>query len=135
MSSNPYHEKFVTLTSGPLFNFFSWINQTSHTYIIILMFLEMFLSFREYPRRSTGIKRVIAFFLIYVFVIHLVHFKLGIWAYPLLEVLNLPLKIAFYGFLICTGITMYIFGEKLNKIVWSQELLRLEEHDKRKKLY
>lgn len=111
----------------------SWLNHSTHTLILILVVLEMKITFREYPKRSTGLKRAVGFMAIYLSAVHVIRYKFGIWAYPLLEILSFPMKLAFYGFLLVCMILFYVVGEKLNGVFWRNEIHLIGEKNKTKK--
>lgn len=104
-----------------------------HTNIIIFMFLELCTSFRQYPSRSTGLKVLNVFALLYIIWVHIIKYVSGIWVYPILEVLSLPYRIVFFTGLFLFGTACYIFGEFLNSKIWTKELRAIKASHKKSK--
>lgn len=105
----------------------SWLNHAMHTNIMIFILIEMFISFRKYPSRKFSLTVLTGFLLAYLIWIHYIHAKSGLWVYPILNVLNLPLRIVFFAGLLGLCVILYIVGEKLNNFVWRKELLLLQK--------
>lgn len=82
----------------------------------------MFVCFRKYPSRKAGLTGLNLFMLAYLTWVHIIYYASGVWVYPILEVLNLPARIAFFAanFVFCTA--LYFVGEFLNNKVWAREL-------------
>ncbi|EFA08684.2 androgen-induced gene 1 protein isoform X1 [Tribolium castaneum] len=99
----------------------AWLNHVMHTNIMIFILIELFTSYRKYPARKVGLTILSLFMLVYLVWIHIIHAYSGMWVYPILEVLNLPLRIVFFIGLLGLSVSLYIVGEKLNGIVWSQK--------------
>ena len=93
-----------------------------HTNIVVFIVLEMFISFRSYPTRSKGIKCLSSFMVGYLVWLHIVKYYSGFWVYPVLDVLNLPMRILFFVGILAFTLIMYIFGESLNNIIWNKEI-------------
>jgi len=100
----------------------SWLNHIMHTNIVVFIVLEMFTSFRLYPRRSKGITGLTVFMISYLIWIHIVKHYSGIWVYPVLEVLQPIQRIIFFVAVLSFTLCLYLFGEFLNNIVWAKEL-------------
>ncbi|KAF2898722.1 hypothetical protein ILUMI_07453 [Ignelater luminosus] len=100
----------------------SWLNHVMHTNIMIFILIELATSYRKYPSRKVGISVLSLFMLVYLVWVHIIHAYSGMWVYPVLEVLNLPLRILFFLSSLGLGVALYIFGEKLNSIIWSNQL-------------
>ncbi|XP_055917071.1 androgen-induced gene 1 protein-like isoform X1 [Eupeodes corollae] len=99
-----------------------WLNHILHTNIVVFIVLEMFTSFRTYPKRINGLTGLIAFMLSYLIWVHVIKHFSGVWVYPVLEVLELPQRIVFFGAILVFTVFLYLFGETINKIVWAKEL-------------
>lgn len=93
-----------------------------HTNIVVFIVLEMFTSFRAYPKRSSGLTGLGIFMLSYLVWIHVVKHYSGIWVYPVLEVLQLPQRIVFFIAVLAFTLCLYVFGEFMNNIIWAKEL-------------
>lgn len=106
-----------------------------HSWIVVLVLLEMFLSFRQYPSKKVGLFRLLKLCIVYIFWAHGIKLTLGIWVYPLLAILDVQSKIIFYVFLLFFVSLFYFLGEFLNSIVWKKELRELAEKNENKKKY
>lgn len=104
------------------FNFFSWLNHIMHTNIMIFIILELFTSFRLYPNRKVGIAGLSIFMASYLAWLHVIKYNANIWVYPILEVLNLPQRLAFFALSLLFSIGLYIFGEFFNEKIWVKEI-------------
>jgi len=100
----------------------TWLNHIMHTNIVVFIILEMFTSFRSYPTRKNGIFTLAIFMGSYLIWLHVIRFYSGFWVYPILEVLNLPLRILFFIVVLAFTISLYFLGEFLNNCIWSKEL-------------
>ncbi|XP_067623013.1 androgen-induced gene 1 protein isoform X2 [Eurosta solidaginis] len=100
----------------------NWLNHVVHTNIMVFAILELFTSFREYPKRSKGIVGLTIFLITYLVWIHIVKYYSGIWVYPVLEVLELPQRIVFFVAVLAFTLFLYILGEFVNNTVWNKEL-------------
>ncbi|XP_018570337.1 androgen-induced gene 1 protein-like isoform X3 [Anoplophora glabripennis] len=105
----------------------TWLNHVMHTNIAVFILIELFTSFRKYPSRKQGIGILVAFMAVYLVWIHIIHSYTGMWVYPILEVLNLPLRIVFFAVLLGFTIALYILGERLNGLVWRKQLKDLKK--------
>ncbi|XP_037957934.1 androgen-induced gene 1 protein isoform X1 [Teleopsis dalmanni] len=100
----------------------SWLNHIMHTNILVFIILEMFTSFREYPKRKRGITGLGIFMITYLIWIHVVKHYSGVWVYPVLEVLQLPQRIVFFVAILAFTVCLYFLGEFLNGVVWAKEI-------------
>ncbi|KAF5270682.1 hypothetical protein FQA39_LY01420 [Lamprigera yunnana] len=96
----------------------AWLNHIMHTNIMIFIVLQMYLSYHEYPSRKQCVTILVSFMICYLIWVHIIHAYSGIWVYPILEVLNLPMRVVFFVSLLGLGVAIYILGEKLNKAIW-----------------
>ncbi|XP_030751284.1 androgen-induced gene 1 protein-like [Sitophilus oryzae] len=99
-----------------------WLNHLMHTNIVLFSITEMFTSYRKYPGRKIGFSIVTTFMVTYLIWIHILNSYTNRWVYPVLEVLNLPGRIAFFAFCLVLVIGLYIVGEKLNSLRWGTTL-------------
>lgn len=99
-----------------------WLNHIMHTNIMVFILLEMFISFRVYPKRSTGLLGLTIFMGSYLIWIHIIKHFSGIWVYPVLDALNFPQRLAFFILILSVTFGLYIVGEFLNNKIWTKEL-------------
>ncbi|RZC33098.1 androgen-induced gene 1 protein-like [Asbolus verrucosus] len=104
-----------------------WLNHVMHTNIMIFILIELYTSYRKYPSRKFGLTVLSVFMLVYLVWIHVIHAYSGMWVYPILEVLNFPLRIVFFLGLLGLSIGLYVFGEKLNGLIWSSRLTSIKK--------
>lgn len=109
-----------------------WLNHVMHTNILGFIVIELVSSFRTYPKRKLGLSILTLFMLCYVIWIHVIYFTSGGWVYPILAVLNWPLRIIFYVLSLFIVFGLYFVGEHLNKSIWSKELQKNAIHGKKK---
>lgn len=100
----------------------SWLNHVMHSNIIVFIILELFTSFRKYPKRKAGLVGLSIFMLAYLVWIHIIKHNAGIWVYPILEVLNLPQRILFFVVQILFAIGLYVVGDFVNEQIWTREI-------------
>ncbi|CAH1180292.1 unnamed protein product [Phaedon cochleariae] len=98
-----------------------WLNHLMHTNIMIFILIEMFTSFRKYPSRRQGLGILAFVMLAYLIWLNVIHSYTGFWVYPVLEVLNLPMRIVFFASLFGFVVLMYVAGEKLNNSIWRNQ--------------
>lgn len=108
----------------------SWLNHVVHTNVALLAIMDLFTCFRRYPSRLAGITGNVAFMLLYIIWVHIVRYFSGLWVYPLLEVLSLPMRYAMLSGLVALNIICYILGEIANNIVWAPEIKLLKESER-----
>lgn len=87
----------------------------------------MFTSFRNYPCKKAGLIGLSLFMISYLSWIHVIKYKAGIWVYPILEVLNLPMRIAFFAACILFSILLYLIGEFVNQKIWIREFSQIKK--------
>ncbi|XP_062835060.1 androgen-induced gene 1 protein isoform X2 [Anolis carolinensis] len=105
----------------------SWLNHSMHTTILPLLFIELVICPHKYPNRIKGIFGLGFFAVTYLAWILWVHYKSGIWAYPILGVLS-PLGMVIFFFVAFTiMVTFYLLGEQLTKQLWA--CIYLHEHN------
>lgn len=106
----------------------TWLNHAMHTNIMIFILIELYTSFRKYPTRKTGMSILLFFMALYLVWIHVIHSYSGMWVYPVLEVLNLPLRIVFFVLLLGLSLSLYMLGEKLNDTIWASKLKEISSN-------
>lgn len=109
-----------------------WLNHVMHTNIMVFTFIELVTSFRMYPNKRLGLSILCSFMLCYVIWLHVIYFKTGSWVYPILNVLNWPIRIIFYVLSLGIVCGMYSVGERLNALIWSQEVEETVKSGKKK---
>ncbi|XP_049871954.1 androgen-induced gene 1 protein-like [Pectinophora gossypiella] len=109
-----------------------WLNHVMHTNIVLFVLVDLVSSFRMYPSRKQGLSVLSTFMVMYMVWVHIIYFRTGSWVYPILNVLNWPLRVVFYVF--CLGLVcgMYSLGDSLNKSIWSKEMERTIRAGKKK---
>lgn len=110
----------------------TWLNHVMHTNILFFILAELIVTFRMYPRRNEGLAILSAFMLAYMVWVHYIYFHTGGWVYPILAVLNWPLRITFYIFSLGLVSGLYTLGETLNKTIWSKEVEKQVKSGKKK---
>ncbi|XP_034834440.1 androgen-induced gene 1 protein-like [Maniola hyperantus] len=110
----------------------TWLNHVMHSNIVVFTIIEMATSFRMYPKRKFGLSILTTFMLFYVVWIHVIYFKSGSWVYPILSVLNWPLRVFFYLFSLGFVCGLYTLGESMNQSVWSKEVEATVRSEKKK---
>ncbi|XP_076675291.1 androgen-induced gene 1 protein isoform X2 [Andrena cerasifolii] len=98
-----------------------WLNHLMHTMIMVSTITETLIAPRTYPKRSKGLLGLVMFLLIYLVWVHIIYIKSGVWVYPVMEVLTLPLRILFFATLLAFSTTLYIIGESMDNLVWGNE--------------
>ncbi|KAG5344727.1 AIG1 protein, partial [Acromyrmex charruanus] len=98
-----------------------WLNHLMHTMIMVTIMLETIFVPRQYPKRSRSLGILVSFMLTYLVWIHVIYYKSGIWVYPVMDVLTLPLRIVFFVVLLAFCVILYFVGETLNNIIWGNE--------------
>lgn len=111
----------------------SWLNHVMHTNIMIFIILEMFTTFRQYPSRKLCLTSLAIFMAAYLAWLHVVKHYSGVWVYPVLDVLELPQRIAFFAVSLTVGVSLYFVGEILNNKIWADELRALKPKAKKNK--
>lgn len=101
-----------------------------HTNVALLAIMDLFTCFRRYPSRLAGITGNVVFMLLYIIWVHIVRYFSGLWVYPLLEVLSLPMRYVMLSGLVALNIICYLLGEIANNIVWAPEIKLLKESEK-----
>jgi len=101
-----------------------WLNHCMHTNIMVFVLIEMVMVRREYPSRRVGLSVLISFMLLYLVWVHVIFSMTGVWVYPVLDVLNLPMRLVFFGGLLSLAVVLYCVGEKLNTRLWGKAVAR-----------
>ncbi|XP_014468943.1 PREDICTED: androgen-induced gene 1 protein-like isoform X3 [Dinoponera quadriceps] len=104
-----------------------WLNHLLHTLIMVTTVLEMIVAPRQYPKRSRGLGILGGFMFIYLAWVHVIYFKSGVWVYPVMEVLTLPLRIVFIVVLLVICMILYFVGETLNNYLWGKKCVAVTE--------
>lgn len=91
----------------------TWLNQYMHTLPGIAVFLEIILFKHEYPSKSTGIRGVLMFGLMYTLWIFLIAYYAEFWVYPFFEKMSLPWIVCFFGCAYGLLVLLYLLGDWL----------------------
>ncbi|XP_037824759.1 androgen-induced gene 1 protein-like [Lucilia sericata] len=103
-----------------------WHLHVLHTNVTLLMFLEMFLCFREYPEFCSGLITILSYILSYILWLHCIKYFTGFWVYPLLNDKSFKELYTYFGSALGQVVIIYMLGEILNNAVWSYELIHKE---------
>ncbi|XP_060089210.1 androgen-induced gene 1 protein-like [Heteronotia binoei] len=98
----------------------TWLNHSMHTTILPLLFIELVISPHKYVRKRMGVLGLTIFTVSYLCWIIWVHYASGIWAYPVLEVLDISGKIVFFSIAYCIVLMFYFLGWLLTKKLWGR---------------
>ncbi|XP_067324314.1 androgen-induced gene 1 protein-like [Anolis sagrei] len=98
----------------------SWLNHSMHTTILPLLFIELYICPHKYPSRIKGIFGLAFFAVTYLVWILWVHYKSGIWAYPVLGVLSPGGMVIFFFVTFVIMVTFYFLGEQLTNWLWTR---------------
>ncbi|KAL5281646.1 hypothetical protein ACFFRR_005162 [Megaselia abdita] len=104
-----------------------WLNHMVHTNIMVFMILELFMLFRNNTSHSKSLMGLLSFMCSYLVWIHIIKHYSDDWVYPILEVLPMSVRIAFFAGCIALAVAFYFLGDFLNKMVWAKET-RLGQH-------
>lgn len=96
----------------------------------MLIIMDLFTCFRQYPRRKIGLSLTMIFMIFYLTWMHIVRFYSGRWVYPIFEVLNIPFRYVMMAAMLVFTAICYLIGEKLNEIIWAPELKLLKQKAK-----
>ncbi|XP_043253747.1 androgen-dependent TFPI-regulating protein-like isoform X2 [Colletes gigas] len=98
-----------------------WLNHLMHTMIMVSTLMETILSPRKYPKRAQGLFGHLMFMFTYLIWMHIIYLKSGIWVYPVMKVLSLPMRAAFLFVMLLFSSMLYFIGEMLDNFVWGNE--------------
>ncbi|XP_033341583.2 androgen-induced gene 1 protein isoform X3 [Megalopta genalis] len=98
-----------------------WLNHLMHTMVLVSTLIEMILSPKQYPRRLFGLSTVSIFGSLYLLWVHVIHYKSGVWVYPLLPLMSVPVRVLFLVSMVVFSGMLYILGEALDNFVWGNE--------------
>ncbi|XP_063973485.1 androgen-induced gene 1 protein-like isoform X3 [Diachasmimorpha longicaudata] len=110
-----------------------WLNHLMHTMIMVTTVIEMLVAPRQYPRRSHGLGGLGVLMLSYLVWLHFIYYKSGIWVYPVLEVLSIPLRIVFHITLFFFCCLLYFVGEYFDHLLWGAIKRTSSKTSKKKK--
>lgn len=99
----------------------AWLNHVLHTNVAIFVLIEMLLMYHEYPSRKKGLVGLMSFMFSYLIWIFVTKYFAGRFAYPIIDTLDVPGKIAFFAFTLSFPIWMYFLGEFLNEKIWTEK--------------
>ncbi|ODN01516.1 Androgen-induced protein [Orchesella cincta] len=99
----------------------AWLNQAVHTGPVTFLLLEALTVPKLRPGRTCTLTANLGFSLTYLAWITWVFSQNGVWAYPILEVLNNGQRGIFFGTCCLCIVGFYFLGEKLNQWRWGSE--------------
>ncbi|CAG7784876.1 unnamed protein product [Allacma fusca] len=99
----------------------SWLNHAVHTAPIIFLCVEIYNVPKNFPKRSTSIIGNIFFSSTYLGWITWIAYDSGVWAYPILEVLDNVSRAAFLGASAGLLLGLYFVGEKIQRWRWGDK--------------
>jgi len=98
----------------------NWLNHGVHTAPILFLAAELSSVPKIYPSRSVGVLANLFFSISYLLWITWVNSVSGVWAYPILEVLNNVQRAMFMGGSGIIILGFYFLGDSLNKWRWGK---------------
>ncbi|XP_011304581.1 androgen-dependent TFPI-regulating protein-like isoform X2 [Fopius arisanus] len=110
-----------------------WLNHLMHTMVVVSTVIEMLVAPRQYPKRSYGFGGLALVMLSYLVWIHFIYYKSGIWVYPVMEVLSLPMRIVFLLALLFFCSLLYLAGEGFDHLLWGTIKRTSSKTSKKKK--
>ncbi|KZC04567.1 Androgen-induced gene 1 protein [Dufourea novaeangliae] len=98
-----------------------WLNHLMHTMIMVSTMIEIILAPRKYPSRSNGLFGLCILLSCYMIWMHIIYYKSGIWVYPIMAVLTVPLRIMFMASAVLLTVILYLLGQTLDNLIWGNE--------------
>ncbi|XP_049872073.1 androgen-dependent TFPI-regulating protein-like [Pectinophora gossypiella] len=95
----------------------AWCNHVMHTTIAPFILIELLFSPRNYPPRKLGVFLILLFNLSYISYLNYIYNKTDTWVYPVLDVMNWPLRVIFFAASAFVSVIMYILGENIDAVV------------------
>lgn len=108
----------------------AWLNHVMHTNIMVFIIIEMLITYRRYPPRKSGLTILASFLVVYLVWMHIVYMMTNVWVYPVMAVLNLPLRLCFFILLFALVTALYISGEYINDKIWSPRIVSKKQSQK-----
>jgi len=96
----------------------SWLNHAVHTGPIIFLLIEFYNVPKGFPKRSSAVLGNVSFSATYLGWVTWVASYTGVWAYPILEVLDNVSRAIFLGSCAGAMLGLYFVGEKFQKWRW-----------------
>jgi hypothetical protein len=96
----------------------TWLNHAVHTGPIAYMALELLTTPKLLPSRCSSLLGNLGFTVTYLSWITWVHSQNGVWAYPILEILNNVQRGVFFGACTLSIVGFYFIGEKISRWKW-----------------
>jgi hypothetical protein len=95
-----------------------WLNHALHSAPALFVLAETVLVPRTYPSLFVGVPILLGGVCIYLSWITWVYSQNGVWAYPILEILNNYQRGVFFGACCFSIVGFYFLGEKVCKWRW-----------------
>jgi FAR-17a/AIG1-like protein len=99
-----------------------WLDLVLHTNVSIFIFLDLFISQHQYPRRTAAIRGLTLFMLSYLIWVYVIKINTGKWVYGIIGVLSAPQRIFFFGICGLVALGLFFIGEFLNKLISGRKL-------------
>lgn len=99
-----------------------WFNHMIHSLVTVFIVIELMLTHHHFPTTKKMFKYLGGFIGTYIAWVNYVKYHTGFWVYPILHVLELPARVAFFSFVSVVGFGMFFLGKGLSSIVWSNKL-------------
>ncbi|KAL0848884.1 hypothetical protein ABMA28_013286 [Loxostege sticticalis] len=128
-----YYDKDLIFPDHIEKHFPVWLNHAMHTFVAAFVLIELLVTRRSYPSRKVGLAAVLLVNVCYITWMHILHDRYGAWVYPVFEVLNLPMRVAFLTCAVLAGFSFYLLGEKLDKLVSPAPAKQSHETKKKKR--
>ena len=110
-----------------------WLNHTTHTIILPIVLIDNYLVCHNRDKQKNGLKILITVSVVYGLWILFLGLKVDHWVYPVLAVLNWPLRVAFMLSSNIAMILFYYLGALCYDIAWkSSTKSRIESRKKLK---
>lgn len=77
---------------------------------------------RRNESHSKSLMGLLLFLGSYLVWLHIVKHFTGDWVYPILEILPMPLRSAFFAGCILLAVLLYFLGDYANKVIWAREI-------------
>ncbi|XP_074532534.1 androgen-dependent TFPI-regulating protein [Halichoeres trimaculatus] len=97
-----------------------WMNHAMHTFVLPVLLGEVLLQPHTYPQRKNAITALTVVGVAYLSWIVWVYLSVGIWVYPLLGHFSSAGLLFFFFFNMSVVTSLYVLGNKINTILWSE---------------
>ncbi|XP_072880749.1 androgen-dependent TFPI-regulating protein-like isoform X3 [Hemitrygon akajei] len=91
---------------------------STHTIVLPLVLLELFITPHQYPKRRTGLLILGFASISYLLWVLWIYYAAGAWVYPLLGLFNQSGLVLFFSVSLLLVMLLYLLGEHLTLLVW-----------------